>query len=95
MQEESVSLQFKQGGSDKVYGAQLVQLAGAWTVLAQWGRSGSSLQSVEKVSGVAYDKAKGVFDRLVKEKLAKGYEGVEGSGVAAAQGNYLAVVVSA
>jgi ATP-dependent DNA ligase len=49
-------------------------------VNAQWGRRGSSLQSDTKASGVPYEEAKRVFDRVLREKTGKGYRVAEGNG---------------
>jgi predicted DNA-binding WGR domain protein len=54
-----------------------------WSVQAQWGRRGSALQSDVKASGVTYDEAKRVYDRILREKVGKGYQIAE----ATANGN--------
>ena len=76
---EQVSLYFKQDGSDKVYMAQLeCENENACVVNVQYGRRGSTLQSITKTaSPIAYAKAKKTYDKLVSEKLAKGYTGGE------------------
>jgi|SRR5579872_785185 len=81
-QPERAELSFQQGGSDKVYHLQLEHVNGTWSVAAQWGRRGSALQSDVKVAGASYDDAKRLYDRTLKEKLAKGYKGVQASGSA-------------
>jgi bifunctional non-homologous end joining protein LigD len=74
MQNESVSLFYHAGGSDKVYQAQLVQKDSAWAVNFQYGRRGNTLTTGSKTAQpVTYEKAKNIFDRLVAEKTAKGY----------------------
>jgi bifunctional non-homologous end joining protein LigD len=73
MQTESVELYFQQGSSDKVYQLQLESVQEQWSVNAQWGRRGSALQSDSKVSSVAYEEAKRVYDRILREKMGKGY----------------------
>jgi bifunctional non-homologous end joining protein LigD len=80
MQTERVQLHFQQGSSDKVYHVQLDNVEDQWSVKTQWGRRGSSLQNDTKVSGVAYGEAKRAYDRLLREKIAKGYQVVQGSG---------------
>lgn len=72
---EQISLYCKQGGSDKVYHAQLVcESEDACVVNVQYGRRGSTLQSITKTaSHIGYAKAKKVFDRLLTEKYGKGY----------------------
>lgn len=74
MQPEKVELFYQQGGSDKVYHLQLEQEQEGWSVRAQWGRRGSTLQSDTKASRVGYDEAKRVYDKLLREKTGKGYQ---------------------
>lgn len=71
--EEQVALYYKEGGSDKVYQAQLVQNEQGWGVNFQYGRRGSALTTGSKCSIESYEKAKGIFDKLVRDKKAKGY----------------------
>ncbi len=73
MQTETIELYFQQGSSDKVYHLQLESVEEQWSVNAQWGRRGSALQSDTKVGSVAYDEAKRVYDRIIREKTGKGY----------------------
>jgi bifunctional non-homologous end joining protein LigD len=73
MQTERVELYFQQGSSDKVYHLQLESVQEQWSVNAQWGRRGSALQGDTKVSSVAYEEAKRVYDRILREKTGKGY----------------------
>ena len=70
---ETIELYFQQGSSDKVYHLQLASIEEQWSVNAQWGRRGSALQSDAKVSSVAYEEAKRVYDRIIREKTGKGY----------------------
>src|SRR5580704_2245511 len=70
---ETIELYFQQGSSDKVYHLQLESVEEQWSVNAQWGRRGSALQSDTKVSSVAYEEAKRVYDRIIREKTGKGY----------------------
>lgn len=90
MKEEKISLYYKDGGSDKVYHAQIVRAIVAtavpatgedWVVNFQYGRRGQSLQTGTKTAKpVTFDKAKKVFDKLVAEKKGKGYtEGEDGT----------------
>jgi bifunctional non-homologous end joining protein LigD len=74
MQTEQAALHFRQGSSDKVYHLQLENADDKWSVQAQWGRRGSALQSDVKASGVTYDEAKRVYDRILREKVGKGYQ---------------------
>ncbi len=73
MQSEKATLYYQQGSSDKVYHLQLETNNGAWSVNAQWGRRGSTLQSDTKASNVTYEEAKRVYDRVLREKMGKGY----------------------
>jgi bifunctional non-homologous end joining protein LigD len=73
MQTETIELYFQQGSSDKVYHLQLDSVEEEWSVNAQWGRRGLALQSDTKVSRVAYEEAKRVYDRIIREKTGKGY----------------------
>ena len=80
MQTETIDLYYQQGSSDKVYHLQLETVEGAWSVNAQWGRRGSSLQTDTKASGVPYEEAKRIFDRVLREKTGKGYRVAETNG---------------
>lgn len=77
---ESASLAFNdlaQGGSsDKVYLLTLTDSVGGdlFYVTAQYGRRGSALASQTKANGVPYEKAKKVYDKILREKIAKGYQ---------------------
>lgn len=74
---ESIALAFNDlalgGSSDKVYHVALFMESEAWSVEIQYGRRGSALMSQTKCAGVEYLKAKKLFDKIVREKLAKGY----------------------
>lgn len=71
---ETISLYFCEAGSDKEYHAELVESGAGWVVNFRYGRRGSSLASGTKTKEpVAYDKAKKVYDKLVAEKMGKGY----------------------
>lgn len=71
---ESVSLYFKNGGSDKVYHAQIAEVDGGHVVNFQYGRRNSTLATGTKTaSPVDPAKAKAIFDKLIKEKMGKGY----------------------
>jgi bifunctional non-homologous end joining protein LigD len=79
MQTEQAALQFRQGSSDKVYHLQLENVEDIWSVQAQWGRRGSALQSDVKAIGTTYEEAKRVYDRILREKVGKGYQIAEGT----------------
>ena len=71
---ENITLYFKQGSSDKVYHASIVPKDGGYVVNFAYGRRGASLTTGTKtVTAVDYDAAKAIYDKLVKEKTAKGY----------------------
>jgi bifunctional non-homologous end joining protein LigD len=71
---ESIALYFREGGSDKVYQAQLALENGGFVVHFQYGRRGSALATGKKTAlPLAYDAAKKVYDALVKSKTSKGY----------------------
>ena len=74
MSNENVSLFFSEGGSDKIYQAQLTEVEGGFTVTFQYGRRGKPLRDGTKTeSPVPYDKAKKIYDKLVLSKTSKGY----------------------
>lgn len=74
MRNESTSLFFRAGGSDKVYQTQLVEKDGGWVVNFQYGRRGSTLTSGSKTTKpISYEAAKAVYDVLVQSKTSKGY----------------------
>ena len=78
----STSLFFSDGASDKVYHAQIVgDDAEGYMVHFQYGRRGSALQSGSKTTTpVPLSKAQQVYDKLVKEKMSKGYStGIDGT----------------
>ena len=71
---ESITLYYRQGGSDKVYQASLESSGEGHVVNFAYGRRGSSLSTGTKTStAVNYDAAKAIYDKLVNEKKAKGY----------------------
>lgn len=71
---ESITLECREGSSDKVYQASIVPDDAGFAVTVAYGRSGSTLQTGTKTSRpITYDEAKKVFDKLIREKTAKGY----------------------
>lgn len=78
---EQISLAYKDGGSDKVYHAQIEQGDGGYNVNFQYGRRGSTLTTGSKTTSlVDLEKATSVYKKLIKEKTAKGYsEGESGA----------------
>jgi bifunctional non-homologous end joining protein LigD len=71
----AISLYFKAGKSDKEYHIQIVNCEGGAKVNFQFGRRGGTLQDGTKTpSAVGHLQAQDIFDSLVEEKKAKGYE---------------------
>ncbi|MEI6278721.1 MAG: DNA ligase [Verrucomicrobiae bacterium] len=70
----STTLYFREGSSDKVYRAAIEPRDGGYVVNFAYGRRGSTLNTGTKTScPVYYDAARMIYDKLVREKLAKGY----------------------
>src|SRR2546428_3476344 len=89
---EQITLYFKQGSSDKVYQAAIEEKDGGHVVNFAFGRRGTTLQTGTKTnSPVPYDEAKNIFDKLIKEKMGKGYtvgeNGIPYSGTAKKNAN--------
>jgi bifunctional non-homologous end joining protein LigD len=78
---KSVSLYYREGTSDKEYHVRLEARGDGFVVNFAYGRRGSTLSTGTKTSApVYYDAALMIFDKLVKEKKAKGYTaGAEGT----------------
>jgi bifunctional non-homologous end joining protein LigD len=78
---KQISLYYKDGGSDKVYHAQIEQKDNEYVVNFQYGKRGSTLTAGTKTKDpVDLAKATKTFDSLVKEKMGKGYtEGENGA----------------
>lgn len=71
---DAVTLYCRQGSSDKVYRAAVEPSGPGYAVTVAFGRRGSALQTGTKTpEPVGYDEARVIFDRLVREKTAKGY----------------------
>lgn len=71
---DQAHLYFKEGASDKEYHAMIEPKDGLFVVNFAYGRRNSALQTGTKTQQpVDYDTAKRIFDKLVKEKTAKGY----------------------
>ena len=69
-----ITLYFKEGSSDKIYHAAIEHRETGYVVNFAYGRRGSTLTTGTKTpSPVAYDAAKNIYDKLVKEKTGKGY----------------------
>ncbi len=71
---ETITLYFREGPSDKVYQASIQPKDAGFMVHFAYGRRGSTLNTGSKTqSPVEYQIAKGIYDKLIKEKTAKGY----------------------
>lgn len=75
---KNISLYFKEGSSNKEYHIKLVQSNGGFLVNFHYGRVGNALQNGSKTqTPVSLKDAEKIYDKLLKEKRAKGYsEGV-------------------
>ena len=73
---EQARLWFREGTSDKVYEVDLVELvAGQYVVNFRFGRRGTGLKDGTKTPlPVDVTKARSIFQKLVDEKLAGGYQ---------------------
>lgn len=75
----AVTLYYRAGGSDKVYSAAIEPRGDGFVVTFAFGRRGSTLQTGTKTSApVPLAQAQKLFDKLVKDKTAKGYTPGEG-----------------
>jgi len=71
---ESISLFYKDGGSDKEYQASLEEMGAGWIVNYRYGRRGSANTAGTKTDGpLPYEEAWNVYCKLVKSKTDKGY----------------------
>ena len=90
MTKESTTLYYRRGPSDKIYHAEVVEVDAGFGVNFAYGRRGSTLHTGMKTfTPVSFAEAKKVYDKLVREKTAKGYtpglNGTPYSGTADAQ----------
>jgi bifunctional non-homologous end joining protein LigD len=71
---EHTTLYYREGSSDKVYQTTIESKGGGYVVTFAYGRRGATLTTGTKTQApVDYDTAKTIYDRLVREKTAKGY----------------------
>ncbi len=74
------TLYYRDGRSDKVYRAAIEPRDGGYVVNFAYGRRGSTLATGTKTSSPVYfEAARMIYDKLVKEKMAKGYTSGEDS----------------
>jgi len=71
---ETITLYFREGISDKFYNANLEEVDNEFRVTFVYGRTGTSGQSGIKGGALTYIESKLMYDRLIKEKMAKGYK---------------------
>jgi bifunctional non-homologous end joining protein LigD len=70
----NVTLYYREGSSDKVYQASIEPRGDGFVVNFAYGRRGNTLTTGTKTAkAVDFATAKKTFDKLVKEKTAKGY----------------------
>jgi len=78
---ENITLYYREGTSDKIYQCSIESKGNLFVVNFAYGRRGYTLNTGTKTSSpVDCDEAKAIYDRMVKEKKAKGYtEGENGT----------------
>ena len=70
----STTLYFREGSSDKVYRVAIEPRDGGYVVNTAFGRRGTTLSTGTKTSSpVPMDVAQTIYDKLIREKTAKGY----------------------
>ena len=75
---QNITLNYREGGSDKVYQAAIKQSSDGYTVDYIYGRRGSTLSTGTKThSPVSLEIAQAIFQKLVQSKIAKGYKPAE------------------
>lgn len=73
-QRKSITLYFREDSSDKVYQAGIEPKGAGFVVNFAFGRRGTTLQTGTKTAKpVDYEAAVKVYEKLVREKMAKGY----------------------
>lgn len=71
---ESTTLYFREGSSDKVYQATIEPKDPGYVVYFAYGRRGTTLNTGTKTqSPVSLEQAQSIYQKLIKEKMAKGY----------------------
>lgn len=75
---KSIRLSYRDGSSDKIYHAAIVEDGGKFSCQVEWGRRGSTLSIGTKAKDTTLQKAEAAFDKVVKEKTGKGYQEVAG-----------------
>ena len=73
-QSASITLYYREGASDKVYQCNIEPSVELFVVNFSYGRRGATMQTGTKTATpVDFETAKAIFDKLVREKTAKGY----------------------
>ena len=71
---DNITLYYREGSSDKVYQCAIEPAGERFVVNFAYGRRGTTLNTGSKTSSpVGYEDAKIIFDKLVREKMSKGY----------------------
>lgn len=71
---KKANLFFQSGNSNKEYHIQLVKADGGYVVNFQYGRIGNTLKEGTKTpEPVSLEVAEEIYEKLLKEKTAKGY----------------------
>jgi bifunctional non-homologous end joining protein LigD len=80
-QTERITLYYREGSSDKMYAALIEPQGEGFIVNIAYGRRGSTMTTGTKTqTPVDYDSAKAIYNKLIREKTAKGYtEGPDGT----------------
>lgn len=73
MQSRYINLENTTGSSFKTYRISLLESNGGFDLNVEYGRIGKPLRQETKLSGVTYGQAYQTFEKLLKEKRAKGY----------------------
>jgi bifunctional non-homologous end joining protein LigD len=74
LEAEHITLYYREGSSDKMYQCSIEPAGAQFVVNFAFGRRGSTLNTGTKTTApVDYETAKRIFDKLVREKTAKGY----------------------
>ena len=76
-----ITLYFREGNSDKVYQASILEEEESFTVHYAYGRRGSTLKTGTKTQQpVSRERAEAIYQKLIKARQAKGYQpGEEGT----------------
>lgn len=82
----AIELAYREGSSDKVYRAAVEAQGTGFVVNFAYGRRGATLNAGTKTQApVSLDEATGIYEKLVKSKMAKGYkpigDGTTGTGM--------------